>query len=56
MEDELGQKAHLIAGEDGIFDVAVDDDVVFSKQDQGDFIPTPEIVELVKARLENLKA
>jgi predicted Rdx family selenoprotein len=56
LEDGLGQKAHLIAGEDGIFDVAVDGDVVFSKQKRGGFISTPEIVELVKARLEDLTA
>ncbi|MFC1682813.1 Rdx family protein [Candidatus Zixiibacteriota bacterium] len=54
LEDGLGQKAQLIAGEDGIFDVAVDGVVVFSKQDRGDFIPTPEIVKLVKARLEKM--
>lgn len=56
MEDGLGQKATLIAGEDGIFDVAVDGDIVFSKQERGEFISTPEILELVKARLEDLKA
>jgi predicted Rdx family selenoprotein len=44
----------LIAGEDGIFDVAVDGHVVFSKKARGEFISTPEMIELVKARLAEL--
>jgi hypothetical protein len=54
LEDGLGLKAQLIAGEDGIFDVAVDGDVRFSKKAGGEFISTPEIIEFVKARLGNL--
>ena len=50
VEDQLGIKPELIEGDHGVFDVAVNDDVVFSKQDAGDFIATPDIVELVRAR------
>jgi hypothetical protein len=56
LEDGLGQKSELVAGDDGVFDVSVDDHVVFSKQQRGEFIPTPEIVALVKTHLDGLKA
>jgi hypothetical protein len=39
----------LIEGEHGVFDVAVDGRVVFSRQKAGSFIPTPDMVELVRA-------
>ena len=39
----------LIEGEQGVFDLAVDGQVVFSKQKAGSFISTPEMVELVAA-------
>lgn len=48
LEEELGLKADLIEGDDGIFDVAVDGDLVFSKQECGEFVGTQEIVELVR--------
>jgi|GEM_PF-4403949 len=51
----LGLKAELIEGDDGIFDVAVDGDVVFSKQERGEFISTSEIVELVRVRAQALE-
>ena len=49
IEADLGFKAELIEGEDGVFDVAVEGDVVFSKQARGSFAGTPDIVELVRA-------
>ena len=51
VEDGLGHDVDLIEGDDGIFDVAVDGVLVFSKQAHGEFIGTAEMVELVKARL-----
>jgi selenoprotein W-related protein len=51
LEDGLGVEVSLVEGDDGIFDVAVDGQVVFSKQKHGDFIATPEIVELVRSEL-----
>lgn len=50
LEDGLGFKPELVEGDDGIFDVAVDGDLVYSKQESGDFMATPEIVKLVGAR------
>jgi predicted nicotinamide N-methyase len=52
IEDGLGVRVDLVEGDDGIFDVAVDGDVVFSKEEAGDFIATPEIVEAVRLRTE----
>ena len=48
MEDGLGLKAELIEGDHGVFDISVDGDVVFSKKKHGDFIATPDLVELVR--------
>jgi selT/selW/selH-like putative selenoprotein len=47
LENALGIGADLIEGDDGVFEVAVDGDVVFSKKERGGFISTPEIVEMV---------
>ena len=46
----LGVKAELIEGDHGVFDIAVSGDVVFSKQERGDFIAIPAMVELVRAK------
>jgi hypothetical protein len=51
LEDGLGLSPELIEGDDGVFDIAVDGDVVFSKQASGDFIPTQEMVALVSERV-----
>jgi len=52
VEDVLGVRPELIEGDDGIFEVAVDGEVVFSKQKVGEFIATPDIVALVSAHLK----
>ena len=39
----------MIEGEHGIFDIAVDGHVIFSKDKAGSFISTPEMVDLVAA-------
>ena len=52
LEDGLGVKGSLVEGDNGIFDVAVDGEIVFSKQEHGEFPATPEIVELVRAQLK----
>ena len=51
IENSFGLKPELVDGADGIFDVAVDGKVVFSKQETGEFIEAPEIVELIRANL-----
>jgi selT/selW/selH-like putative selenoprotein len=48
LENDLGLESDLVEGDDGVFDVAVDGDVVFSKKKHGGFISTPEIVEIVR--------
>jgi hypothetical protein len=35
-----------------VFDVAVDGHVVFSKKKVGAFLPTPDVVELVRSHVE----
>ena len=53
LKKSLGVSASLIAGDGGIFDVAVDGTLVFSKHENGGFIDEREIVALVKAHLES---
>lgn len=49
LKQRLGVDSELVRGSGGIFDVAVDGDIVFSKHQEGDF---PEH-ELVLQRLES---
>ena len=56
IENSFGLKPKLVDGEDGIFDVAVDGNVVFSKQETGGFIEAPEVVELVRTSMDELSA
>lgn len=51
IENSFGLKPVLVDGDDGIFDVAVDGRVVFSKQETGEFIELPAIVELIRAHV-----
>lgn len=44
----MGIAAVLIEGDDGVFDVAVNGKVIFSKSERGSFIGTPEVVDLVR--------
>ena len=46
LEDAVGVRAELIEGENGIFDVAVDDEVVYSRDETGRFPSDSEIVAL----------
>lgn len=50
LEDAVGVRAELIEGEDGIFDVAVDDEVVYSRDRTGKFPSDSEIAALVRKR------
>jgi selT/selW/selH-like putative selenoprotein len=40
----------LVRGGGGIFDVWLDDELIFSKHDEGDFPSEPEVVARVRAR------
>jgi hypothetical protein len=42
----------LIEGDDGVFDVALDGEMVFSKQESGDFAAIGRMVELVQQRVD----
>ena len=44
----MGIEANLVAGRNGIFDVTVDDDLVFSKFETGRFPEPGEILNLIK--------
>jgi len=48
LKKSLGAEIELIAGANGIYDVMVDDKMVFSKFDQGRFPQTDEIISLIK--------
>lgn len=50
MTRELGIDAKLIEGDKGIFDVAVDGDLVFSKYAAGRFPEHGEIIEALRSR------
>jgi predicted Rdx family selenoprotein len=52
LENTLGLKADLVEGGDGIFDVAVEGHVVFSKQARGGFAPTHDMVEMVRKHID----
>jgi len=54
LKKSLGVRASLVASDGGVFDVAVDGTLVFSKRENGGFAEAPEIVALVKAHLESL--
>ena len=49
IEEALGISVELIAGDGGVFDVKVDGQTVFSKQESGYFVEAPEALELIKA-------
>ena len=43
-------KARLVKGDDGVFDVTVDGELVFSKHAEGRFPEDREIVEALRSR------
>ena len=50
LKESFGLDAELIAGSKGIFDVVVDDTLVFSKYDQDRFPQLGEITETLKQK------
>ncbi|UCH79558.1 MAG: Rdx family protein [Candidatus Coatesbacteria bacterium] len=50
LEKEFGVKPKLVEGRDGVFDVEVGGDVVFSKAEAGRFPEEEEILRLVRER------
>jgi selT/selW/selH-like putative selenoprotein len=51
INEELGIEAKLAEGENGIFDVIADGEVVFSKHTAGRFPDTQEIIDILRARM-----
>lgn len=48
LRDSFGVESRLIAGSNGIFDVIVDDKIVFSKFKTGRFPEHDEIIQRIK--------
>jgi selT/selW/selH-like putative selenoprotein len=50
IQEEFGIKAKLIKGDNGVFDVKVDGELIFSKWEEGRFPVNPEILEILRKR------
>ena len=48
LKKDLGAEVELIAGANGIFDIAVDGKMIFSKFEQGRFPQNDEIISLIR--------
>ncbi|MBW3564775.1 MAG: Rdx family protein [Acidobacteria bacterium] len=44
IKQELGVEAKLVRGKDGIFDVSVNDELIFSKHETGRFPDESEVI------------
>jgi selT/selW/selH-like putative selenoprotein len=50
MKRELGVEPELVKGDNGVFDVVADDNLVFSKHEQGRFPNDGEVINTLQAR------
>jgi selT/selW/selH-like putative selenoprotein len=48
ISEQFGEKAELIKGKNGVFDVTVDDALIFSKQKIGRFPRNDEVLDLIR--------
>ena len=48
LREAIGVEAHLVPGQNGIFDIIVDDKVVFSKFETGRFPEPGEVLDKLK--------
>lgn len=48
LQKDLGAEIELIAGSNGIFEVAVDGRMIFAKSEQGRFPQSAEIISLIR--------
>jgi selenoprotein W-related protein len=48
ISDRFGVQAELVKGKNGVFDVVVDGDIVFSKHKEGRFPQNDEILGVLK--------
>jgi selT/selW/selH-like putative selenoprotein len=49
LNKNLGANIELVAGSNGIFDISLDGNMIFSKFDQGRFPQPDEIIKLIKS-------
>ena len=50
MKKNLGADIELIAGSNGIFDITLDGNMIYSKLEQGRFPQPDDIIELIQKR------
>jgi selenoprotein W-related protein len=48
LKKNLGAEIELVAGSNGIFDVSLDGNMIYSKFEQGQFPQTDEIIQRIK--------
>ena len=48
MKKNLGAEIDLVAGSNGVFDVSLDSNLIYSKFEQGHFPQADEIIQLIK--------
>ena len=48
LKKNLGAEIELVAGSNGIFDVSLDGNIIYSKFKQGHFPQADEIIQLIK--------
>jgi len=53
LEHEFGAKVELIEGKDGVFEVTVDGNLVFSKRALGRFPDDGEVAHIVREAISN---
>ena len=50
MDREFGTSTHLIKGANGVFEVVVDGDLVYSKRSLGRFPDDGEVADIIRGR------
>ena len=48
LKKNLGAEIDLVAGSNGVFDVSLDSNLIYSKFEQGHFPQADEIIQLIK--------
>ncbi len=51
LKKEFGADIELVAGGGGVFDIAVDDNMIFSKFKKGRFPQPDEVISLLKVKV-----
>ncbi len=50
LKKSLGADIELVAGANGIFDISIDNEMIFSKAEKGRFPEADEVIALIRAR------